>query len=104
MGKATGSRTQRLCPCGRMSRNIGRGKDDQTRYGILCNTCHRANLRDKKNYCESCGFIAKVPQQIEIDHKDGNKKNNARENIWSLCANCHRFKTHANNEWMNRYE
>lgn len=104
MGKAGGSRTPRLCPCGRNARNMGLGKDNKTRYGVLCSTCHRLNIRDKKNYCELCGFIAKVPQQIEVDHKDGNKRNNNRDNLWSLCANCHRLKTQVNKEWTQRYE
>lgn len=103
MGKATGSKAPRLCPCGRNGRSVGLGPDFQKRYGVLCSTCHKVNIRDKKNYCERCGFIAEVPQQIEVDHKDGNKRNNNRDNLWCLCANCHRLKTHANNEWENRY-
>lgn len=104
MGKATGSRVPRLCPCGRNGRNVGIGNDGERRYGVLCKTCHKYNIRNKKNYCELCGFIAQVPQQIEVDHIDGNKKNNAEDNLQCLCANCHRFKTHANKEWRNKYE
>lgn len=103
MGKATGSKIPRLCPCGRNARSVGLGPDFQKRYGILCSGCHRYNIIDKKNYCERCGFVAEVPQQIEVDHKDCNKRNNDRNNLWSLCANCHRLKTHANQEWKNEY-
>lgn len=103
MGKASGSKIPRLCPCGRNARNNGLGADNKPRWGVLCKSCHRNNIRDKKNYCELCGFVAKVPQQIEVDHKDGNKRNNTPENLWCLCANCHRLKTHANEEWKNEY-
>ncbi|NDF35795.1 MAG: HNH endonuclease [Nitrosopumilaceae archaeon] len=103
MGKATGSKTPRICPCGRRARNAGLGPDGLPRYGVLCKSCNSHNLRDKKNYCENCGFIPQIPQQIEIDHRDGNKRNNARENLWSLCCNCHRLKTVQNSEWRNQY-
>jgi len=104
MGKATGSKTPRLCPCGRNGRHAGLGPDGLPRYGVLCKRCHKSNIKDKKNYCERCGFVPEVPQQIEVDHKDGNKRNNDRENLWSLCANCHRLKTHRNQEWKKIYE
>lgn len=106
MGKASGSKVRRLCPCGRDSRHAGLGPDGLPRYGVLCKSCHKNNIRDKKNYCErpGCGFVAEIPQQIEVDHKDGNKRNNEQSNLWSLCANCHRLKTHANKEWESKYE
>ncbi|OYW72998.1 MAG: hypothetical protein B7Z37_23290, partial [Verrucomicrobia bacterium 12-59-8] len=30
---------------------------------------------------------------LEVDHIDGNHKNNDPSNLWTLCANCHREKT-----------
>ena len=103
MGKASGSKVPRLCPCGRNARHAGLGPDGLPRYGVLCKSCHRHNIIDKKNYCERGGFVAEVPQQIEVDHRDGNKRNNNKDNLWCLCANCHRLKTHANKEWENEY-
>jgi len=103
MGKATGSRVPRLCPCGRNARSVGLGPDFQQRFGVLCSSCNRRNIRDKKNYCERCGFVPEIPQQIEVDHKDGNKRNNDRDNLWSLCSNCHTLKTIKNKEWNNTY-
>ena len=35
-----------------------------------------------------------MPGMLEIDHKDGNRDNNALDNLWTLCANCHGSKTH----------
>jgi hypothetical protein len=103
MGSATGSKIPRLCPCGRNARNAGLGPDGLPRYGVLCKSCHRHNIADKKNYCERCGFVPEVPQQIHVDHKDGNKRNNDRNNLWSLCANCHALKTQVNEDWKNQY-
>jgi 5-methylcytosine-specific restriction endonuclease McrA len=46
-----------------------------------------------KNLCEMCGFIPEHICQLDVDHIDGNHKNNALENLQTLCANCHRLKT-----------
>lgn len=104
MGKATGSKERRECPCGKLSRNVGIGKDGIRRYGVLCYGCHKANTKDKKMYCENCGFQALHSVQLDIDHRDGNKRNNEPDNLWTVCANCHRIKTHANMDWLSRYE
>ena len=47
----------------------------------------------RKPICEACGFIPKHMAQIEVDHVDGNHRNNHPSNLRSLCANCHRLKT-----------
>jgi hypothetical protein len=44
-----------------------------------------------KPFCERCGFVASHPSQIDIHHKDHNHKNDAVDNLVSLCANCHRL-------------
>jgi len=31
--------------------------------------------------------------QLDVDHIDGNHKNNEINNLQTLCANCHRLKT-----------
>lgn len=48
----------------------------------------------KKTYCERCGFVAEHPSQLDVDHIDGNKSNSDISNLMTLCANCHRLKTH----------
>ena len=45
----------------------------------------RRNLLVK---CEKCGFDAQ-PKILGVHHKDGNRKNNAMENLAVLCPNCH---------------
>lgn len=53
-------------------------------------TVRRYLLEDVTN-CECCGLENWMGEKIplEIHHKDGNKKNNYRENIDVLCCNCH---------------
>ena len=38
------------------------------------------------------------PCQMDIDHIDGNHKNDNKENLQALCANCHRLKSKKNKE------
>jgi 5-methylcytosine-specific restriction endonuclease McrA len=56
----------------------------------------------KKTNCELCGFVPEHLCQLDVDHKDGNKKNNTIENLQTLCANCHRLKTHLNKDYIKR--
>ena len=48
-------------------------------------------IREQNNTCNKCknfewlGF----PIILEIDHIDGNRNNNLRENLEGLCPNCH---------------
>jgi 5-methylcytosine-specific restriction endonuclease McrA len=58
----------------------------------------KAYQKHPKPVCISCGFIPEDPCQIDIDHIDGNHKNNNKENLQALCANCHRLKTKKNKE------
>lgn len=50
--------------------------------------------KHKKLACESCDFVAEHKCQLDVDHIDGNHKNNDVSNLQTLCANCHRLKTH----------
>lgn len=46
----------------------------------------------KKNKCEKCGQESiwfENPLVMELNHIDGNKKNNKLENLEILCPNCH---------------
>lgn len=53
----------------------------------------------KKDKCEDCGFIPVHTCQLDVDHIDGNHKNNDISNLKTLCANCHRLKTYINKDW-----
>lgn len=56
----------------------------------------------KLDSCEFCGFKAKHPCQLDVDHIDGNHCNNNHSNLQTLCANCHRLKTIKNKDYENR--
>ena len=47
----------------------------------------------KGTECIRCGFIPEHWSQLDVDHIDGDHRNNALENLQTLCANCHRFKS-----------
>ena len=57
-----------------------------------CGTRKRI-FEEKGRICEKCSWnvvhpIHKIPM-TQVHHKDGNKQNNALENIEILCPNCH---------------
>jgi|LakMenEpi03Aug12_release.lakeMendotaPanAssembly.Ray.scaffolds.fasta_scaffold14638_19 hypothetical protein len=54
----------------------------------------------KKMVCEECGFVPIHPCQLDVDHMDGDKKNNNIENLKTLCANCHRLKTRLKRDFV----
>lgn len=58
--------------------------------------------RFRKTFCEYCKFIALQPCQLDVDHIDGDKKNNSPENLQTLCANCHRLKSWENDDYKNK--
>lgn len=97
------------------------GKNPQKKkgqgYKAICSPCDsrlyetprkRATAVDKikrpyrrylKESCEKCGFLPIHTCQLDVDHIDGNHKNNAPENLQTLCANCHRLKTYEGRDW-----
>lgn len=47
------------------------------------------NSKSKK--CARCGFVPEDVCQLDVHHIDFNHDNNKRENLLTLCANCHRM-------------
>lgn len=63
----------------------------------------RPYQRCKTDTCVMCGFTSEYPCQFDVDHIDGNHKNNDPLNLQTLCANCHRLKTLLNGEGIYAY-
>ena len=77
--------------------NPGKGKGNPR----FCGSCKRKPWQKfKREGCEFCGFVPVHPCQLDVDHKDGNKQNNTKENLQTLCANCHRLKTHLHKDYV----
>jgi len=91
----------------RLARKNGKSKQGFQKYSKECVKCHKRtyNLKmgngrrygynlHKKDICEICGFIPEHSCQLDVDHIDGDRSNDAESNLQTLCANCHRLKTH----------
>ena len=76
-------------------------QDPNNREKERTRTHGRIHRLFKKTFCEECGFIPIHTCQLDVDHIDGNHDNNNAENLKTLCANCHRLKTHLhkNDRW-----
>lgn len=48
-------------------------------------------IKENGHKCECCGLSEWMnkPITLELEHSDGNKRNNTRENLKLLCPNCH---------------
>ena len=83
----------RICRCGahfyQKKKKKGKGR-------LQCSSCRKGlKYRSYKgDSCESCGFVAVLVGQLDVDHIDGDHTNNDISNLQTLCANCHRLKTH----------
>ena len=78
--------------CGKPADHKYRLKDGTIRYDKSCTRCkRRPYMRYRKRYCELCGFIPWTMAQLEVHHIDEDRTNNNRENLVTLCANCHRY-------------
>jgi len=48
-------------------------------------------MEDQNGKCNRCGLNKWLNQDLvlELEHKDGNRNNNSRENLEFICPNCH---------------
>ena len=74
----------------------GVNKQGRQRYKKLCWSCMSGHKRYpyrkfKKDVCEECGFIPIHSRQLDVHHVDFDKTNNKKENLLTLCSNCHRL-------------
>ena len=51
----------------------------------------RRVFEEQAHKCNRCGIDSWLGEKLslELEHKDGNNKNNARNNLEALCPNCH---------------
>lgn len=69
-------------------------KDNYSKTAFVYNGTgnHKAVLiKERGHKCEDCGlgFWKTEPIPLELEHCDGDNKNNTRENLKLLCCNCH---------------
>lgn len=61
-------------------------------HGALRPVCRTILLEDNQYKCSKCGWSeisANSTIPLEVDHIDGNWKNNSYDNLRVLCPNCH---------------
>lgn len=88
------------CQCGNLVEKRSTLKDGSPSWNPVCRSC-RGRYRygiQKGDKCEECNFVPKVSAQLEIDHIDGDRTNNSKDNLKTLCANCHAYKSYVNKD------
>jgi len=56
------------------------------------------------DYCELCGYC-KIPEILEVHHKDRNRRNNSITNLQLLCPTCHNeihYLTNSGRFWHSK--
>ena len=69
-----------------------RGTSSERGYGSRWRAIRRQVLIDEP-LCRDCMEKGRVMAANEVHHKDGNPRNNARENLCPLCKPCHNRRT-----------
>jgi hypothetical protein len=93
--KPKGKYTALCSPCTKRLYEPGRNRN-VTKYKDKIERPYRKHV---KSQCQSCGFKSEFLCQFDVDHIDGDHTNNCLTNLQTLCANCHRLKTHLNQDW-----
>ena len=96
------ARTGVCCICGKTKIKIRDRRASTPNGRWRCITVYKKNYKNsiypyavhKKDTCEHCGFVPAHASQLDVDHVDGDRWNNDPANLRTLCANCHRLKTH----------
>ena len=89
------------CKCGSNADIKGLTKKGTRLYRTNCLRCRRRAHRAKKGYCERCLTVPLDKKLLDVDHIDGDRGNNERKNLQTLCKRCHKIKTKENREYKN---
>jgi hypothetical protein len=98
-----GSKIRKICGCGNPTMQHGINANGEVTWKSTCSSCRYEARKHKKDNCEKCG-ISKEIASLEVDHIDGNRSNNDKKNLQTLCTKCHIEKTIKNKDYLNRYE
>jgi 5-methylcytosine-specific restriction endonuclease McrA len=66
--------------------------DKFLRCATRLNARRKPYTKHKGEVCERCDFVPEHPRQLDVHHRDHDRKNNAPANLETLCANCHRLE------------
>lgn len=93
------SNKEYCCRSCKQKNRVSRSPDLKKKAALKLKLRRKPYILHKKDHCEYCNFIPIHTCQLDVDHIDGNHKNNNISNLQTLCANCHRLKTHMNEDW-----
>lgn len=84
-----------------LAQRMGGIKDIQpSHYGSTLNNYRTIAKRNFPETCSKCGY-SKVPEILEVHHKNHDRKDNSIDNLCYLCPNCH--QEHHFNSKSGRY-
>lgn len=70
-----------------------RGSREERGYDWTWRTKHRPAQLRREPLCRFCAEHGRVTQATEVDHIDGDSRNNDPANLRSLCRACHSSRT-----------
>lgn len=100
--KLGGRTTPGNCKCGNPLQVKGTDHKGRTRYRSSCSACRYKAQRLRGNKCAICSITAEQGGPLEVDHIDGDRSNNALNNLQTLCKPCHIYKTNKQKDWKRK--
>jgi len=116
--------------CAKLGQHLGRYYEDGTpKRRARCHTHHKEHQarkrgmtarewensfhvyrRYRKSHCENrdgrlgftCTSTIIWEGQLQVDHINGIHSDNRSENLQTLCANCHAYKTYVEQDWLDK--